>query len=127
MIMELLGRRIYIDGSADTEGNEDKLKYAHSLLSQLSFALASEGCTFVIPFGAEPFLKGRNEGSSIVFDWTVAEVVCRALRDGRAQPFSSSGRLIATFSTSKTEEQIPRNRRPIYDELRERNAISMEF
>ena len=125
--MNLRGRRIHIVGSADPETDEGQLAYIHSLVSELTIALSTEGANFVIPFGTEPFLKDRTNGASIIFDWTVAESVYRALTDGRAQPSGPNGRLIATLATSTTDTQIPVTRRPLYDELRKKGAVSMEF
>lgn len=125
--MNLRGRRIHIAGSADQDADEGKLSYVHSLVSELSTALAREGASFVIPFGREPLLEGRVDGPSIIFDWTVAEAVHRALKDGRAQPSSPNGRLVSTLATSKTDTQIPPARRSIYEELRQSDAVQLEF
>ena len=124
--MNLRGRRIHIAGSADLESDEIKLSYAHSLVSQLTTAIASEGGLFVIPFGREPLLKERTDGPSVVFDWTTAEAVYRALKDGWAKPSGPNGRLVATLATSKTDSQIPETRRATYQELRNAGAVSME-
>lgn len=125
--MNLQGRRIHIAGSADVEADEKKLTYVHSLVSELTTVLAGEGASFVIPFGSEPLLKERTDGPSIIFDWTVAEAVCTALRNGKAKSTGSNGRLVQTISTSKTESKIPEKRRGIYDELRKKDAVNMEF
>jgi TIR- and PNP-associating SLOG family len=125
--MNLHGRRIHIVGSADPESAETKLSYVHNLLSSLTAALASEGSTFVIPFGKEPLLKDRTDGPSIIFDWTVAEAAHRTLKDGHAQAGGPNGKLIATLATGKTDSQIPASRRPIYDGLRNGGAVTMEF
>lgn len=125
--MNLHGRRVHIVGSADPESDETKLSYVHSLVSELTVALALEGATFVIPFGKEPLLKERTDGPSIIFDWTVAEAAHRTLKDGRAQAAGPNGRLIATLATTKTDSQIPARLRPIYDDLRDHAALSMEF
>jgi hypothetical protein len=80
--MNLHGRRVHIVGSADLEADEAKLSYVHDLVSGLVTTLATEGATFIVPFGKEPFLKDRENGPSIIFDWTVAESVHRALKEG---------------------------------------------
>src|SRR4051812_9230625 len=67
--------------------------YIHSLVSELVAALASEGATFVVPFGKEPLLKDREDGPSIIFDWTVAEAVIDALKAGKARASGPNGRL----------------------------------
>ena len=123
--MNLRGRRIHIVGSADPETDERKLAYVHSVVSKLTRSLAIEGANFIIPFGKEPLLQ---DGSiSIIFDWTVAESVHGTLIDGSAEPSGPNGRLVTTLATSKTDAQIPAGRRSIYDELRKRGAVKMEF
>lgn len=125
--MKLQGRRIHLVGSAHPETDEKKLSYVHTLVTQLVDALVAEGATFVIPFGKEPLLKDRDDGPSIIFDWTVAEAVHRALKEGRAKPSGSNGRLITTLSISKTDSHIPEARRNLYDELRDAEAVHMQF
>jgi hypothetical protein len=125
--MNIRGRRIHIVGSADVMADEKKLIYVHSLVFELTKALALEGANFVIPFGKEPFLKDRTDGPAIIFDWTVAEAVYSANKEGHATASGPNGRLIASLATSKSDSQIPPNRRFIYDQLREVNCISLEF
>jgi hypothetical protein len=125
--MDLRGRRIHIVGSADPEADEVKLRYTHELVSGLVTALATEGATFVIPFGKEPFLKDRDNGPSVIFDWTVAEAVHNAFSAGVANAGGPNGRLVATLATSKTDGHIPPARRSIYDDLRECDAVHLEF
>jgi hypothetical protein len=125
--MKLRGRRIHIVGSAHPETDEKKLRYVHSLVRELVDALAAEGASFVFPFGKEPLLKDRDDGPAITFDWTIADAVHAALKAGRAHASGPNGRLIATLATSKTDSQIPSSRRVTYDELREADAVHMEF
>ncbi|HEY3783543.1 MAG TPA: hypothetical protein VGL56_20870 [Fimbriimonadaceae bacterium] len=46
---------------------------------------------------------------------------------GKLAASGVNGRLIATIGTSKTDSQIPTHRRKIYDELRQGEAVQMEF
>jgi len=96
-------------------------------VSNLTNALADEGASFLVPFGKEPRLKDETTTASIIFDWTVAESVYRSLAAGRTKPSGPNGRLIATLATGKTDDQIPATRRPMYDDLRNRGAVSVEF
>lgn len=125
--MNLRGRRIHIVGSADPSADASKLGYVHALVSALTKALAAEGANFVIPFGKEPLLEDRTDGPSIIFDWTVAETVAGALSSGTATASGPNGTLVATLATSKTDGHIPAGRRIIYEQLRDKNSISMEF
>jgi len=123
--MKLAGRRIHFAGSAGPESVEGKLTYVHNLIGALVNALAKEGASFVVPFGKEPFLKGRTDGPSIIFDWTVATSVHDALKNGWVRPYGPNGHLIETCSITKTDAHIPVTRRGIYDDLRSANAIEM--
>ncbi|MBL9080892.1 MAG: hypothetical protein JNK76_03750 [Planctomycetales bacterium] len=125
--MKLHGRRVHIVGSADLEADEAKLGYVHTLIAKLVSKLAADGATFVVPFGKEPFLKDRDSGPSIIFDWTVAEAVHVALKSGTARPAYPNGRLVHSLATSKTDSHIPANRRPLYEELRAASAVHLEF
>lgn len=125
--MNLRGRRIHIVGSADPSADVSKLRYVHALVSALTKALVAEGANFVIPFGKEPLLEDRTDGPSIIFDWTVAVAVAGALSSGTATASGPNGTLVATLATSKTDGHIPADRRVIYEQLRDKNSISMEF
>ena len=125
--VELKGRRIHIAGSAGTNEDEGKLAYAHELVSELTFVLANAGAKFVLSFGAEPRLEGRQDGPSIIFDWSVAESVERSLTGGKAVASGEGGRLGATIATSKTERQIPDERRPLFEKLRDADALSFGY
>jgi hypothetical protein len=125
--MRLQGRRILIAGSADAESSEEILSYVHILVSELSMRLAEKGASFIISFGKDPKLKGREDGPSIIFDWTVAETVNQALTEGKAGASGSSGRLITTVATEKTFAQIPTHRLETYTALRSAKSLHMEF
>jgi hypothetical protein len=125
--MKLRGRTFLIAGSADGQTPEPDLLYAHALVRELAGELAAKGARFVVSFGREPRLKDREDGPSIIFDWTVAESIRTALANGQAQPADPSGKLIATIATEKTFSQIPQYRRELYDALRSAGVVSMEF
>jgi hypothetical protein len=125
--MKLDGRRNLIAGSADVQTPETDLLYAHKLIRELAHDLVVKGASFVTSFGKEPYLEGREDGPSIIFDWTVAESVHSALAYGQAQSSGPSGKLIATIATEKTFAQIPQHRQDLYDALRGEKAVSMEF
>src|ERR1022692_4674565 len=103
----LRGRRIHFAGSAAANADERLLAYAHSVIQALTRQLAAEGATFAIPFGREPRITSGPDASPIVFDWSVAEVISTSLKEGVISASGPNGRLIATVSTSKTDEQIP--------------------
>jgi hypothetical protein len=123
----LLGRRIHIAGSASRTVDRALLTYTHSVLQQLTRSLVAEGATFVIPFGKEPRLNDQPDAPAIIFDWSVAEVLAGAIKNGDAPAVGPNGRLIATVSTSRTDDNIPLQRRDAYNELRKASAIELRF
>jgi len=123
----LRGRRIHFAGSAAANADERLVAYAHSVIQALTRHLVSEGATFAIPFGREPRLNSGADAPSIIFDWSVAEVIGALLQDGVVSAAGPNGRLIATVSTSRTDEHIPDVRRPLYNDLRSRDAVEMRF
>jgi hypothetical protein len=125
--MNLHGRTFLIAGSVDVHTPETDLLYIHALVRDLTRDLAAKGARFIVSLGKEPPLEGREDGPSVIFDWTVAESIHSALAGGQAQPSGPSGRLITTVATEKTADQIPQNRRELYDALRRAGAVSMEF
>jgi hypothetical protein len=125
--MNLRGRRIHIVGSAHPDSDPVKLTYVHNLVAKLTSILIDEGATFVIPFGKEPFLRDRETGPSIIFDWTVCETAYEAMRSGRTAAAGPNGRFVATIATSKTDSNIPDLRRPIFEGLRNASSVSMEI
>jgi hypothetical protein len=125
--MKLNGRRIHISGSVDLETDEKCLKRVHSIIAELTRALARAGANFVLPLGKEPLLKDRTDGTSVIFDWTIATTILEELRAGRARASGPNGHLIQTFAITKTNAHIPDRRRAIYDELRRRKAVDISF
>ena len=106
--MNLCGRRIHIVGSADPETDNSKLVYTHSLVSNLTNALADEGANFLVPFRegtASSRTDQRQHRSFLIGRWL--SLFTGRLAAGRAKPSGPNGRLIATLATSKTDDQIP--------------------
>jgi hypothetical protein len=125
--MNVKGRRIHIAGSADTATEPTLLAYAHSLIAEMTTRLAQGGARFLVDFGREPKSGSDASGRAVVFYWTVVETVNAALVGGTAQYMSTQGPILLCLATSKTDAQIPDDRRGLYSGLRTSGAISMEF
>lgn len=125
--MQIKGRRILIAGSASPTTEENRIVYGHSLVRELTRALADEGANFICSFGKEPKLADREDGPSIIFDWTISEVLADHLKVHPDRRNCDSGKLIHTLETAKTDTQIPSLRREIYDALRASEAMHREF
>jgi hypothetical protein len=125
--MKLVGRRIQIAGSADAGTPHDRLRYAHEIVAGVTGELADRGATFIAQAGKEPRADpGEATAPAIIFDWTVLHVIGGRLRGGTALAAGPGGKLVANVSTHKTEQQIPDDRRPLWEEFLAADAVRIE-
>src|SRR5712691_974126 len=124
--MKVEGRRFHIAGSAHRTSAGELLDYGHSLIANLTDALLEAGGSVTVGVGKEPRATNDLSSPSAVFDWTVLERVGVYLRRGGA-PTTVQGPLVATVTSSKTESQIPENRRDLWEQLKKAGSISLEF
>lgn len=125
--MQISGRRFQIAGSASPTTEEHRLEYGHALIYELTRALAEQGASFVCSFGKEPRLLDRDDGPSIIFDWSIAESIYEFVKNRPEKARGDSGCLTYALNTAKTDAQIPNKRRPTYDNLRSLEAVHLEF
>lgn len=126
--MRIEHRRIHVAGSASPKTPVELLCYAHKLVETLVDALVRRGARFVITVTKEPRAICDDASSpSLIFDWTVLAAVYTRIEDGSVQPAGPHGRLIATLATSKTEQQVPELRRPLWQALRNADAVQLNF
>lgn len=124
--MRLEGRRVHIAGSAAPRTPREGLTYAHALVAALVSALVHEGATFIAQAGKEPRANDDESLPAIVFDWTTIETIADELRRGAA-PYGAAGQVLAVVATLKTEQQIPADRRGLWDELVAMSAVRSEY
>lgn len=124
--MELAGRRIYLAGSAASGTPPDMLAYGHTLIDQLVRALAKKGATLAVGVGKEPHWGDDPAAPALLFDWT-AIAAAAASRAAQFQAAPLSGRLLATVATSKTDGQIPLERRPLWDALLAADDVEVAY
>ena len=122
--MDIEGRRIHIAGSASPNANPKLLGYGHNLLSQITKALIKKGAMFLVQVGREPRMKDYD--LPIIFDWTVISTIYDCLNTGEAKPSTWKGPILATIITSRTDIQIPQDRREIWDQLLALNAVQLD-
>lgn len=122
--MRIRGRRVLIAGSASRECDPNRLAYAHELVRGLVRRLASEGALFVVLVGQEPRISPDQGGHALIFDWTTIEVLHEMVTQGLVN-IPSTARLVTTVVTSKTEEQVPNDRRSIWNELKKRDCVGI--
>lgn len=126
--VQLNGRSIHIAGSANRGVPANVLRYSHRLISVIVEQLALQGARFVVGVGKEPRQNEEDDTSpSIIFDWTVLEILGSLLQHRAVRPKGPVGRLIATVATTKTENQIPVLRKQLWQFLTNSGAVHLEF
>lgn len=125
--MQIHGCRIHIAGSASPDISPELLRYGHALIESLVRILAEKGAAFLVGAGKEPRLEGKSEALPIIFDWTVISTIYNCLKSGIAIPPDWQGKVLITVATQKTNEQIPEDRREIWQELLTHGAVQLEY
>jgi nucleoside phosphorylase len=64
---------------------------------------------------------------SIIFDWTVLNVIHESLQQGLVTISDFPERLVYTVGKSKTEKQIPEHRRDLWESLLAGNVVEIDF
>ena len=119
--MKLANKRIHIAGSSAATTPAETLAYVHAVIGALTEGLVKSGSHFIVSFGGEPKSGSSADGPSIIFDWTVAEAIGRALNGSVVK------NLIFALGTSKTHQQIPPNRQALYDYFRDSGQLRMTY
>lgn len=117
----LFGRRIHISGSVvGDEIRVEEVVSAREFVGALVKALMKRGATFVVPVDKEPL---RGDGQPICFDW----LVWQSIRETwLKRPSDVPGPLAAAVQHYKTEDQIPDQWVPLWDELRGSPLVKIE-
>lgn len=126
--MLIKGQRVHIAGSADKNTEQNILHYAHEFVTELVRTLILEGAMFITGIGKEPLsIENDCNSPSLIFDWTVLNVIHDSLQQGLVTTSDFPERPLFTIGTSKTENQIPDNRRGLWESLLAVNAVEIGF
>lgn len=126
--MLIKGQRVHIAGSADKNITQNILRYAHEFVTELVRTLILEGAMFITGIGKEPpSIENDCNSPSIIFDWTVLNVIYDSLQQGLVTTSDFPERPLFITGTSKTENQIPDNRRCLWESLLAINAVEIDF
>lgn len=122
--MEIKNRRIHISGSANAGCDLGKLRYAHSLIAFLAHQFILEGCSICLQVGKFP--NHRDDKTlSIIFDWTIIDVIYKAIQEGLLPKQGSYIRPITTLITDKTALHIPEEKREIWEFLLQGDYVEL--
>ncbi|MDJ0619763.1 MAG: hypothetical protein QNJ63_23980 [Calothrix sp. MO_192.B10] len=124
--MLIKGLRVHIAASANASIDQNILRYAHELVTELVRTLLVEGAMFLTGIGKDP-LSNHPSPLPIIFDWTVLSAVHECLQQELVCTSDFPERLIYTIGTSKTENQIPDRRCDLWESLQQKNAVEIKF
>ncbi|HSU52793.1 MAG TPA: hypothetical protein VLT36_01895 [Candidatus Dormibacteraeota bacterium] len=125
--MNFTGRRICIAGSASAGADTKMLRYAHSLVTEITRAAISRGALLLCGVGKNPRLSADANSPALIFDWDVIEVLAEELKRGHITPETSQGHAFAAVFTSKTASQIPPDKATPWDCLITAKAVRVEY
>ena len=124
----LLGRRIHIAGSIDSDAaiaSAEEVARARAFVQGLTAELVKAGATFVVPIDDEKLREVDHQ--PICFDWLIQETIFENLVHrplATSQP--GSPRLITAVQHHKSESQIPTQFATLWDALRGSDLVYVE-
>ncbi|HTD08637.1 MAG TPA: hypothetical protein VK680_07075 [Solirubrobacteraceae bacterium] len=120
-----MGRRVHLTGSASSQCDLDLLRWTHRVLRSFLRAHLRGGGSLIAQLGGEPYHLAA-EDLPCTFDWLAIEVALEALRVEEVRP-SAEDPLVLLRGSRRGFEQIPPQRRPLYDELVDREAVDLQL
>ena len=108
--MKIKNRRIHIAGSAFSNCDLDKLKYAHSLVALLSKTFLEKGASLCAQVGKEP-MHNADESTSVIFDWTIIQSVYHFVEGTSLEQYGTKLLPLTTLITEKTQVHVPEARK----------------
>lgn len=120
----LFGRRIHISGSISgdvSQATTADVEQARELVKVLVIDLIKRGATFVLPVDAEKLRP--VDSKPICFDW----LIWQTLHDNQAlRPAGAVTPYVVAVQHHKTEEQIPPEFEPLWDDFRTSHLVQIE-
>jgi hypothetical protein len=120
-----VGRRVHLTGSASPECDPDLLRWTHDTLRTFLTEHLRAGGSLIGQLGGEPY-HPKADNLPRIFDWLAIETALAALRAGEVQP-SAEDPLVLLRGSHRGFGQIPADRRPLYDELVQRQAVDLQL
>lgn len=119
-----MSRRVHLTGSASPECDPNLLDWANEALRAFLADHLRAGGRLIAQAGGEP--RHPQSGSPRTFDWLAIEAALDALRAGDADP-RPEGHLLILRGSQRGYSQIPADRRPVLNELIEREAVEISL
>ncbi len=120
-----MGRRVHLTGSASSQCDPNLLRWTHRALRTFLGAHLRSGGSLIAQLGGEPYHPAAEDLPG-TFDWLAIEIALETLRAGEARP-SAEDPLVLLRGSRRGFEQIPPHRRPLYDELVNREAVDLQL
>lgn len=119
----LVGKRVHIAGSVTNTANLTQLRYAHSLVRQLTTQILQQGGGFVVTIGEEPLVKSSDLAK--LFDWVVLEVVDSCTTSAKWS--KTQGAPIIAVGFENYEDRIPSKRKELWDRLLSEKKVELQI
>jgi TIR- and PNP-associating SLOG family len=124
--MNLHGRRIQISGSASSSSDLDLIRYAHATVQEIVTRILVEGGGLILGVGRDP-RDSRATDLSLIFDWTALECAAKYIRNGACKWPTSAGSPIVVVASENALDEIPGDRRALWNELTGSGAARLEL
>lgn len=124
----LSGKYIQIAGSAHKATNLEVLRYSHRLVRYITTELLKNGAKLIVATGSEDIADPSNPSwdTGLYYDWNVLETIGNYINSGDLNDLLTEGPLAVIISSEKAESEIPDNRRGLWDQLIEKQAIYLK-
>ena len=125
----LSGKYIQIAGSAHETTDLKILKYSHELIRYLTSGLLRNCAKLIVGTGAEDMVDADKPSwdTALYYDWNVLETIGDYINSWNSNNPPIGEPLAIIVSSEKAESQIPNNRRDLWNQLLEKQAIRLEY
>ena len=124
----LLGKHIQIAGSAHETTDLEVLRYSHKLVRYITSELLRNGAKLIVATGSEDIVNPGKPSwdTALYYDWNVLEALGDYINSRHSNNLLAEGPLAVIITSEKAESDIPDNRRGLWDQLIEKQAIYLE-
>lgn len=122
----LFGRYVQLAGSASRHRTPELIRYGQDLMRDLTSEILRVGGGLVLFAGKEPLQTASDDSPALIFDWTALEIVDRVTSQGKL-PWPHTRPPVVVVTSEKATNEIPDQRRPLWDKLLKSGLVSVEF
>ena len=125
----LSGKYIQIAGSAHETTDPKVLKYSQELIRYIASELLRNCAKFIVAAGSEDMINPGKPSwdTALYYDWNVLESIGNYINSPCLRTLLPDEPLAIIVSSDKAEAEIPERRRDLWNQLIERQAISLKY